>query len=93
MKSKEQTIADMAGVIFNKDNTFNQMIIGKRTISEEFEDKQYIPTTIRNLVNEKVQSDYETITKALKLLEFYKSAGVESFDYQLNNIVNNLIVR
>ena len=37
MKSKEQTIADMTGVIFNKDNTFNQMNIGEVISISELE--------------------------------------------------------
>ena len=37
MKSREQTIADMTGVIFNKDNTFNQMNIGEVISISELE--------------------------------------------------------
>ena len=93
MKNRKDIINDMFNVIINKDNINSNIFVGEKTLLKEFEEKQYIPTTIKNLIEEKVNSDYETIEKALKLLEFYKSAGVDGFDNHLENISNHLIKR
>ncbi len=64
--------------------------IGENSIQEEFEEKQYIPTTISNLLTEKVTNDLDTIKKAIELMKYYKSIGVDVFDYDLDIILNKI---
>lgn len=64
--------------------------IGKPSIKDEFEEKQYIPTTISDLVKEKVTNDLDTIKKAIELMKYYKSIGVDVFDYDLDIILNKI---
>ena len=83
LDTKYKMVDIILGKNWLKDNCF----WGKPTLVEEFNDKQYIPTTVNNLVNEKVTNDYETIKKALELIAFYKSKGLTDFDFDLNNIL------
>lgn len=46
--------------------------IGKPSIQDEFEEKQYIPTTISDLVKEKVTNDLNTINKAIELMKYFE---------------------
>lgn len=88
MKNSDETKSSMRNIIIKTE--YSGMIVGKNSIHKEFEEKQYIPTVIDNLIEEKVENDFQTILKAINLLIDYRSNGLTDFDYELDIILNKI---
>lgn len=74
----------------NFTNEVNGLIVGEKSLHEELKSKNYIPTTVRKIIEDKVEKDLNTIKEAIELMKFYKFNGVDDFDYDLDIILNKI---